>query len=80
MPRSDSKKEKIVLDKMVKIGTSLRSSQVEELERYFPASQQLQSKAIQGAVELFIQGMNDYGEKFVLSYMLGKREYKVVPI
>lgn len=78
--KSDSKTRKVVLDRMVKIGTSLRSSQVEELEKYFPAAQQLQSKAIQGGIDLFIQGMHDYGEKFVLSYMLGeKNKYKVVP-
>lgn len=81
MPKSELKSKKVELDRMIKIGTSLRTSQVEQLEKYFPAAQQLQSKAIQGAVDLFIQAMNDYGEKFVLSQMLGeKNKYKVVPV
>ena len=80
MPKSESKSKKVELDRMMKIGTSLRTSQVEQIEKYFPAAQQLQSKAVQGAIDLFIQGMNDYGEKFVLSYILGeKNKYKVVP-
>jgi hypothetical protein len=67
-------------NKMIKIGTSLRSSQVEKLEKYFPVAQQLQSKAIQGAVEMFIEAIDNYGEKFVLSQLLGEKgKYKIVP-
>ena len=70
---------KEIKDKMEKIGTSLRLSQVKKLEKYFPVAQQLQSKAIQGAVEMFIDAIDNYGEKFVLSQLLGEKgKYKIV--
>lgn len=71
------------LDRMIKVGTSLRQSQINQLEKHFPVNQQLQSKAMQGAITLFLQGLMDFGDEFALAFMIsnnGGGRYKVVKV
>lgn len=71
------------LDRMIKVGTSLRQSQLNQLEKHFPANQQLQSKAVQGAITLFLQGLMDFGDEYALAFMIsnnGGNKYKVIKV
>jgi len=66
-------------DHMVKCSLSIRSSQIQKLEKFFPASQGLQSKALQASLNMFIRAMDELGEKFSIAMILGRGGYKIVP-
>lgn len=66
-------------DHMKKCSLAIRSSQVQKLETFFPASQGLQSKALQASLNMFIRAMDEYGAEFSLAMILGKGGYKIVP-
>lgn len=77
------RKRKEENERLIKVGTSLKKTQLDKLEKHFPANQQLQSKAIQGAINLFLQGLKDFGDEFALAFIIsndGGGRYKVVRV
>lgn len=72
-------------DKKAQVTTSIKRSQLERLKKIFPSGRSgtfqgrgIMSKAFQVGIDMIIEAADEYGDEFILSIILDRKEYKIV--